>query len=60
MAKKLLSLIKVRIIETFTKTDLSLFNTLESIATPGSVKTSGNFCLPPRPFFDMPFWHIKN
>jgi hypothetical protein len=60
MDKKLRSLINVLIMEIFTITALSLFKTLESIATPGSVNTSGNFCLPPLPFFDMPIWHIKD
>jgi hypothetical protein len=49
----------VRIIAMLTCTARSLFKTLDSIATPCSVKTKGIVRLPPRPLFDIAICDIK-
>jgi hypothetical protein len=43
----------------FTRTAVGDRNTLESIATPCSVKTQGSFRRPPRPTFDIAICDIK-
>jgi hypothetical protein len=48
---------KVLIIWIFTSTARLLFRTLESIATPCSVNTYGNFRVPPH--LDIPKWNFK-
>src|ERR1035441_7882303 len=50
---------KARMMATLTSTALSLRNTLESIATPCSVKAYGLCRRPPR-CFDLPDWKVKN